>query len=263
MKLRNVLSLSLAAVAALSIGTTAAFATATGEENILPSEAAEAQTHELESRMFSPTILVQITQDPKIYVNPTNATITETVADVLDADPTDETKTKDVKYSVAGKGVVSSPIFIRSDTNQALNVNATVTLASETIAIKEGTLNNNEKQASVQIQGAVASKTADEIRTIMGAAASPLTTSNFFKGSATQIKETATFQGKIGDQEPETPQFVKAVAKLAAVTPNNEGRYVPQYTGLLLTGTVSANPSTPWDANDTISARIVLSFSGV
>lgn len=261
MKLRNVLSLSLAAVAALSIGTTAAFATATGEENILPEEAAAAQEHELTSRMYSPTILVQVSGERRVYVNPTEATITETLTDVLDASE-DEEETKDVKYSIEDQGVVSTPIFIRSDTTQALEVNATVTLASDTITIMntDDTFATGEKQAKVQIKGAKTSKTADEIRQTMESAANKALGISFFDNTAVAIKSTAAALGE--GVEPELPQVVNAVAKVAAVTPDNEGHYVPQYTGLLLTGEVSANPSTPWDANDTISARIVLSFSG-
>lgn len=263
MKLRNVLSLSLAAVAALSVGTTAAFAsTATG--NAILAEATKGpETRTLTSRAYSPTIRVQVRGLNRVYVNPTKAMITETLVNVLDASAADG-ETKDVKYSTAaGQGVVSTPIFIRSDTNQPLEVNATVTLSSNTITITDNaTPAPTGKEAKVQIDGCVNSKTADEIRALMAEAdTKTLDLATFLDGTAQPIKAAAsTLEGQ--GATPAVPQLVNSVAKLTAVTPNSEGYYVPQYTALMLTGDVSATPETPWSATDTITARVVLTFGG-
>lgn len=133
MAMKKIISGALAAMMALSISATAfatdADPTPTPVKPIAETTESSFQV-ELEGMIYTPTIRVQVTEAGNVYVNPTGSTIAGTMTKALDG-------TTNLDYSFAcatgsstktiKAGVASTPVLIRSDTDQKLDVYATAT----------------------------------------------------------------------------------------------------------------------------------------
>lgn len=289
MKLRKILSLSLAAATALSIGTVAFAAAPLGAESdrtaagtvvggINPT--APTMDVPMTGAVYNPVIRVQVFSEDRIYLNPTGGAIQATLSTgargdalpILPADPDNASTPRSLTYKIEGKQLASSPIIIRSDTNSDVVVNATVTVSrSPSVTWQEGTtITDNSGKAACLAITKTTSKSAAELREIMYTddniyAVTPLGDTDFlnYNTGTVPIKADAVAEG---NARPTQAQTINGVATLSAAEWTGEGAeatVAPQYAAITLVGDLSDNPEGGWNPQtDTIRTVIVLTFTG-
>lgn len=162
-KMRKVLTTALAGAMALSLAAPA-FADVTPVRPL--TETSESSfAVELEGMIYTPTIRVQVSDSGSVYVNPSKSAVAGTMTKALDG-------TIDLDYSFKGKTLISTPILIRSDTENALKVSATGTATVPTgsevkLANAKATTASDGKVVFLQVGGSTtALGDSDALKTV-------------------------------------------------------------------------------------------------
>lgn len=247
MKLKKIVSVVLATVMALALAVPAFASGGIGDARLAVSKATEYEV-EMEGEVYTPVLRLQVsTKGAKVYVNPSKGDISGEITGFSEG-----STPVPIGYKFTGKGVASTPIIIRSDSDTGLTVNATVTLTmpkTVTIASAAPTKETTTKQVYVQVAGTDPDKVKEK-GTVAALDDDSFSAISDSKGGV--IKEA----GKA--------QSVQAVTTVAAALQSDGTTVKPQYAGVMLTGSCTPSSSTiQWTEDDAVSATIVLTFTGV
>lgn len=260
MKMRKVLTTALAGAMALSLAAPA-FADVTPVRPL--TETSESSfAVELEGMIYTPTIRVQVSDSGSVYVNPSKSAVAGTMTKALDG-------TIDLDYSFKGKTLISTPILIRSDTENALKVSATGTATVPTgsevkLANAKATTASEGKVVFLQVGGSTtALGDSDALKTVTesdGTKTPGITESNI---------ATSTSKGVFSITGTDTKKAALTtateVAKIDAATLNRDstGRVstaVPQYGVVAVTGDANKD-ATGWTESDVVNVTLALTFA--
>ena len=200
---------------------------------------------EMEGEVYTPVIRVQVaSKGAKVYLNPSKGKIAGTVGGFKEG-----TTDVPVAYEFDGQGIASTPIIIRSDSDNGLTVNANVTVtAPKTVTLQDTTIPTTgvtTKQAFVQAAGTTALTDKSSV--------AKLTMDSFTKITLAK-GGVITASGK--------SQAVASVATIAAAK-QSDGKIIPQYGAVMLCGTCTKAGDVQWTEDDALTATVVLTFSGV
>lgn len=219
MKLKKLASAVLAGALAFSL-TVPAFATASDELT---------RGTAYEGELTAPTIKITLTDSGKVVVNPYKMQVTNP------ADPTGDKLTDQI---------VSAPLYIKNESNVALDIDAAVT----------GTAPTGVTFATTTTQGSKAVTTKSifmffEIKAAEDGTTSPFTgTSTYDAKSANQILVAAKEAKK-----------AKVLTMGAGV--DDTGAAAPTYACYRLTGDAASAPTTAWTADDAVSVSVAFTFT--
>lgn len=260
MKMKKLVGTTLAGVMALSLAVPA-FAADDPEPTVKPvAETTESQfSIDLEGLIYTPTIRVQVSDSGSVYVNPAKGVVAGTMAKALDG-------TANLDYSFADQGVISTPILIRSDTDQKLSVSVTGTASvpktSKVVIVdKLTTTNPTAPEVTLTINGngdaglgtsaALATTTADDGTKTIGL------DENKLEGTAVKMtpadggkSATVTKTGKVAMIEKATQKVVDG--KVTGVT--------PQYGVVVVQGTATDPSKITWSETDIVNVNVSLTF---
>lgn len=260
MKMKKILSGALASAMALSL-TATAFADVTPVRPVVETTESSFAV-ELEGMIYTPTIRVQVTETGSVYVNPSKSVVAGTMTKALDG-------TIDLDYSFTGKTLISTPILIRSDTENALKVSVSGTAAvpngSEIkLANARATAEADGKVVFLQVGGSTTPLgDSDALKTVTesdgsktpGLDATDIATSTS-KGLFT-ITGTDTKNAKL--------DTAADIAKINAATLNKDATgkvttAVPQYGVVVVTGDANSK-ATGWTESDVVNVNLALTFA--
>lgn len=251
---KKLLSLAMASALALSLAAPAfAAAGSVTADNMLAAKTEKQFEVEMEGMVYVPTLRLQVlTTSQKLYVNPSKNPVSGTIEGFLEGDAK-------LKYKFEQKSLISTPIMIRSDTDNKLNVAAkvtvtpvsSVTLAADDSAVS-GIANKTDGTQKTTKAVAIGVKGTNDLGAKAAAAdlkvanfTMPATGGNVATDTKTVTVEKACHIGKaVTEYDPDT-------GEATSVT--------PQYGGIILVG--SANEKADWTDSDTISASVILTFS--
>lgn len=260
MKFKKLGSIILAGAMALSLAVPAFAAGTTGkwdkdsDDRLAVSRATEFEI-EMTGEVYTPVIRVQVaSKGAKMYLNTNKGDIAGEITGFSEG--TDETA---IGYKFQGLGVASTPIMIRSDSDDAISVNANVTVTHPTgVEIAAASTSSVTDKKSVYIQ--VAGTTHEGSSAITDAASvANMTEAHFTAASSTKggvIAETSTAGTATANAQ--------GVATIASAK-MDDGKITPQYGAVMLTGSCSkpTGAAGSWSADDALSATVILTFSGV
>lgn len=260
MKFKKLGSVILAGVMTLSLSVPAFAAGSTGkwdanaEDRLAVSRATEFEV-EMEGTVYTPVIRVQVaSKGAKLYLNTNKGDITGTVEGFSEG-----TTATAIGYKFQGLGVASTPIVIRSDSDDAIAVNARVTVTHPTgVEIAAASASSTTDKKSVYIQVAGTTNTGSTSITNAASVAS-MTEANFVTVSASNggvVTESNTAGTATANAQ--------NVATIAAAK-MDDGKITPQYGAVMLTGSCSKPTAAvgSWSEDDALSATVILTFSGV
>lgn len=251
---KKFLSILMAAAMAMSMAVPAfaasSYMQADDDEHRIKENEETSFTIEMAGAVYSPVLRVQVQSgDQQVYVNPSKCTVqgkyeTFYTSDGLEA-------ATDFNYKFEGQSVISTPIVIRSDSDTALTVNASVTpvFAKGVTPVAEADLSDGGKYLAEDASASVKATKAVFL-TVKGTAAN-LTDESLIATALTKGGDAAV-------TDPKNPTTFKTVCALAAA--NDDGDVTPQYGAVVVTGL--CNPNADWTENDTVGATVVLTFSG-
>lgn len=274
MKHKKLLSAVLACALALSLAAPAFAAGAASSNTYKETDPSSRTSYEidLDGQFYSPTVRVVVTYaGSKLYVNPTKGLITgvfkDALKDAFDGSATGAPTSLDAYYTlnkettgdnqINSRGIISTPILIRSDTAMALNVYATGTVKvpdlSEIELVADATASEvtgtTKKAASLEIGGS----TNISVDTL----ADPDTG---IKDSNYKFPtQFVIVQGESGapvkQAKIENPVLV---ASVSAVDPDDKAS---NFTMVQARGDLNSNDGVVWKENDTVDMSLVLTFS--
>lgn len=269
MSFKKIVSGALAAAMVLSLSIPA-FATAGTVSRPLAESTESTYQVELEGMIYTPTIRVQVTETGNVYVNPSASVVAGTMSKALDG-------ADNLEYSFEDCQVISTPILIRSDTDQELMVSAS---ATATVPKTSGIQLSDTKPGTSETEKKVALFVTGNSSTTLGDAATlkarqdtsdpsnpvdlpELDTDNALGGgtpgttnkSAAYIVAQAnnTYKGTAAEAATinAATQFKDASGKVTSVT--------PQYGVVMISG-YTAPKCTTWAESDVVNVSVALTF---
>lgn len=255
--MKKIAGAALASVMAMSLAVPA-YAAPTPVRPVAETTESQFQV-ELEGMIYTPTIRVQVAESGSVYVNPSKSVVAGTMTKALDG-------TIDLDYSFADQTLISTPILIRSDTENALKVSATATATvPKTSGIKladvKAATAEEGKVVTLQLGGSSDLGDSDALKTTTESDGTKTVGLDFTDIAATtKGKLTAATDGKSAKLE-----AAAEIAHIGAATLNRDtaGKVttaVPQYGAVVVTGAANDKAS-GWTESDVVNVSVALTFA--